>query len=141
MCTERRQAGIDRVGVVASAATAHELGRGLFEGERGAVRPVREHRLGRVGHRDDARFSADIIADEPRGIPGAVDALVVLADDLRDGTSEFRAFEDLGADLGVSLDQEPLELVEFARLHEDLGRHRDLADVVQHGRSLDERDL
>ncbi len=55
---------------------------------------------------------------------------MVLVGDLGDRPRQRRLGEDVGADLGVLLDQRVLQLVQPTWPREDLGGYRDLADIV-----------
>ena len=65
---------------------------------------------------------------------------MVLADHRRDVAAEVDVGEDLGAGAGVLADEEELGLVQLAGLAQDLGRHDDLAEVVQQRGGAQQRD-
>jgi hypothetical protein len=91
---------------------------------------VRGHRLDDVRDREDARLEQDLVSLEPVGVPRPVETLVVLDHDLRHRLPEGDRLEDLAPRLRVHPDDGELDVAELGRLGEDLGRHGDLADVV-----------
>ena len=66
---------------------------------------------------------------------------MVLADRLCNGAPEVDVGDRLGTGLGMLADELHLGLRKPAWLGEDLGRHNDLADVVQQGGSPHHLDL
>ena len=70
------------------------------------------------------------LAGEAPRVAGAVEALVVLQDDLGHGRAEVDGARGSRSRRGVLLDEVELDLAEAPRLGEDLGGHGDLADVV-----------
>ncbi len=83
-----------------------------------------------VGDGGDARELLDLCAAEAGGVAGAVDALVVVADD-RDGERrEVGGTQELDAGVGVGPHDLHLVVGEPAGLVEDLRRYGELADVV-----------
>src|SRR5688500_4014563 len=63
------------------------------------VRPAVDHRLVGVGNGDDARAERDVLAAQPVGVAGAIEALVVVANDRREGARGAQRTDDLLADL------------------------------------------
>ena len=82
---------------------------------------------------DDPGLEADLLAGEPHRIAGAVDALVMLADDRR-RARQPQLLQQLGSDDRVGLDETELLGVERTGLGENRVGDGDLADVVQPGR-------
>src|SRR5512141_1475192 len=66
------------------------------------IRPAVNHRLVRVGDGHDARAERDVLATQPVRIAAAVEALVVVADDRREGARSAQRSADALADLGVA---------------------------------------
>ena len=96
------------------------------------VRARRGDHVEDVGDRDDAAGERDAVAGGAVRIALAVPALVVVCDRVRP-LAEPRAQRrgEAGAELGMAADQLPLRVRRAPGLVEDLGRHLELADVVQ----------
>ena len=77
------------------------------------------------------------MAAKPVGVAGTVQALVMLQHHGGDRPGELYVLEDLVAGFRVGTDDGHLDVGEGARLAEDLGRHLDLAYVVQSRRQED----
>ena len=103
--------------------------------QRRAVRAVRGHRVPRVAGEADAARQRDVGARQAVGVAGAVPALVLGADRRRQVRERRDRGDDALAHRRVRPHDQPLGLVEAARLLQDRLRHAELADVVQ------ERDL
>src|SRR5688500_4819046 len=71
------------VGIELRAAQPAQLVGGPLVRLRRLVRPAVDHRLVGVGDSDDARAERDVLAAQPVGIAGAVEALVMVANDRR----------------------------------------------------------
>jgi hypothetical protein len=89
---------------------------------------------------DHARADRDVVAGEAVGVAGAVDALVVMADD-RGQLAVAERDHHRGAVSRVALDQRELGVGQVARLGQDRPRHVDLADVVHQRGGADLGDL
>ena len=92
---------------------------------------MRRHGLDDVGDRKDSGLSEDRVASQPERVPRPVDPLVVLQDDVGDRPGEVDGPQDFVRRLRVCLHQRHLERREGTGLGEDLGRNRELADVVK----------
>ena len=104
----------------------------------GPVRTARRHRVEGVRHRNYPRTKRDLVAGEPVGIAGAVEALVVMAHHRGDlGVAEIAHHR--GTVNRMLLDDLELRVVEAPRLRQYLARRLDLADVVHSGRDADLR--
>src|SRR6266498_1391812 len=126
--------GDERLGhgrVELRAGAGHDLVDRLLERQRAPVKPVGNHGVEGVAHREDARAEEDLLADQARWVAAPVPALVVRADDLDGGAERLDSGDHLHPHLGVHAHDQPLVLVERARLVQDRLRYADLADVVE----------
>src|SRR4051794_23728973 len=96
-----------------------------------AIRPVRDHCAVGVADCDDSAGERDLVALQPIGVAAAVEALVVVADDVRDRLALGQVPQQLGAPLDVAGHQLPFPVVERAGLAQHLLGHGHLADVVE----------
>ena len=120
--------------VVPDTGAFADLGQRRLHAEGGPVGPVRRHRLDHVGDGEDAGLREDGVTAQALRIARAVHALVVLKDHLRHRLVEVDRRQDVVAGLGVLLDEIELDHTQAPGLGQDLGRHRDLADVVDEAR-------
>src|SRR6266700_3472565 len=105
--------GDERLGhgrVELRAGAGHDLVDRLLERQRAPVGPVGGHGVEGVAHREDARAEGD---------------------DLDGGSERLDSGDHLHPHLGVHAHDQPLVLVERARLVQDRLRYADLADVVE----------
>jgi hypothetical protein len=123
------------------AGAAHELGDRVIVRHGRAVRAVRGHRVVGVAGEDDAAAERDLLAGEPVGVAGAVEALVLVADDARHAAHAGDGAQDALADDRVLAHDVPLLAGQRARLVQDPVGHPDLADVVQQRGVADALDL
>ena len=108
-----------------------DLGERVLVGERLAVRPWRDHRVERVGDREDPGLDRDAASAQPRRVAAAVPALVV-EEDVRERVVEPPQRQDEPRAGGrVAPDLRDLLERERPRLAEQLRAELDLADVVQ----------
>ena len=105
-----------------------------------AVCAGRGDRVERVGDRHDPRPEGDLVAGEVIGIAGAVESLVVMADDRRQRRVAERG-DHLGAVDRVALDHIEFLIRQPPRLVQDLLRGAKLADVMDRGGCTDPRDF
>src|SRR5919201_3359638 len=126
-----REERIDHVGRELRAAAAMYLCRRFLDRHRGAVGTVGGHRVPRVGEPDDACLEWDLVAGKPVGIPGAVPAFVVMADERHGLMQPAEVRHDLGTVGGMTLDDGIFLVVERGGLREDAVGDGDLADVVE----------
>jgi len=105
----------------------------------GAVRARGRERIVHVHDADDLRRDRDLVAAQPVGIPRAVVALVVPADDGLQVPGEFDGGEQLEAPDRVHLHDLELLARQRARFVQDLVRHPDLPQVVEIGAEADRR--
>ena len=98
---------------------------------------MRHHRLDDVGHADDPRLKADLVALRALWIAGAVETLVMLQDCCCHGPRHVYILHDVVARLAVRFDQRILSRSEFARPRQNLGGNLDLADVVDQARHIE----
>ena len=119
-------------GVELRARAARELGAGVLERQRLAVRAVGRHRVEGVAGADDPRLDRDVVAGEAVGVAGAVPALVAGADDPPTLASRPPTCSSIRCPSTVCvLHHGPLGVVERAVLVDDLVRDADLAYVVE----------
>ena len=95
------------------------------------VRPIGGHRVVRVADEDDARLERDVGCGELVGIPGAVPALVAVADDALHFLQPVDRRDDPLTEHRMHLHDRALRGAQPPRLQEDSARHADLADVVK----------
>src|SRR5688500_9126263 len=74
---------LDHLRVELRAGVLAKLAERVAVGHRLAVRAVARHRVVGVAGENDAAAHGDRVADEPVGVPAAVPALVLVADDPR----------------------------------------------------------
>ncbi len=121
--------------VEVSGGTARQLGPGL-DGRTGRlVGADRGEHVEHVRHGDDAAGLRDLGAAQPLRVARTVPLLVVF-DDREHAVAQpgGQRCSELGAHLGVQLDDGELFVGQRARLVEDLRRHAQLADVVDERR-------
>ena len=70
--------GADDVWVEVGAAGLLKPADRVVEAERVSIGSVRDHRVERVDHGDDASAEGDLVAFQPPGVPRAIKALVVV---------------------------------------------------------------
>src|SRR5690242_511593 len=97
-----------------------DLGECREQRTRRPVRPVAGERVERVGHEDDSGRQWNLLAGEPVGISGSVDALVARAGALSYDRVEVELREDVVGGQGMRLDDCPFRLVQRASLAENL---------------------
>jgi hypothetical protein len=97
----------------------------------GAVGAVAAHRVEGIGAEDDPGDDRDVLAGQAVGVARSVVALVARPHHAGDrGDLRHRGEDGLALE-GMAAHDRPLPLVERAGLVDDLGRHGDLADVVE----------
>ena len=111
--------------------TLHDGGR-LVATERAPVNAPRGQRFVAVGDRENARAQRDGRTFEPVWVSRAVPVFVMVAHDLDDRERKIDRRENLGADGGMRAHLLELALGQACRLVQDVGRDRDLSDIVQH---------
>ena len=100
-------------------------------GEGAPVRAIADHRVERIGDRDNTRLERDVLTAQPMRIAAAIETLVVGDDDRGILGQGRNSGQDLGARLGVALHDFPLRCGQRALFEEDRVRDADLADIVQ----------
>ncbi len=113
---------------------APDLGERLILAARGPVRPFGEHRLEGDRNGEDPGRERDLIAGKRVRVPGAVPALVGVADDRHDAAQEADRLEDARAQERVLLHDLFLFGRERARLRQDRSGDADLAERMEEGR-------
>lgn len=134
---EEAEAGVDDGGVVEAAAVGFDFSEGEDDAGGDAVGAVGAHGFDDVGYGDDAGLKDDGLCGEAAGIAGAVEALVVLEDDVADGPGELDVLDDGVAEVNVLLDDFELGAAEAAGLGEELEGDADLAEVVDAGAEVE----
>jgi len=131
---DHRNERVDHGRVVIGAGEAFDLGERLILAARRPVRPFGQHRF--EGDRDgeDPGRERDLIADERVRVPGAVPALVGVANDRHDAAQEADRLEDARPQERVLLHDLFLFGREGARLRQDRGGYADLAERMEEGR-------
>ena len=109
-----------------------QLGDGLLDPPGAPVGPGRGHRVERVGHRDHPGELGDLVAGQAHRVALAVHPLVVVHDAVQRLGQEADLPDDLQAAHRVQLDGGELLLGQRPGLLQHLGRHAELAHVVQH---------
>jgi len=119
-------------GIELRAAVASELPARVGRLHGPLVGADRRHDLERIRDRDDPCCQGDLRTGQPPGIARSVKVLVVTAHRLYP-TAEERAqrLDQNSTVTGMSLQRLPLPRGRSPRFVEDLGRHEDLADVVE----------
>ena len=111
------------------------------------IAALAHERIVYIRDRHDLSGDRDLLAHQPVRVAMAVPALVVPAADLqriavqRLVLAVLHLLQDLCTRGGVRLHDFKLFLRELPRFVEDLLRNRDFSDVVEGGRSLDQRDV
>src|SRR3954468_3223927 len=131
---------LHQVGVEVRAGRTPQLRDALLPGAGGAVGPGGGHRVEGVRHRDDPGELGDLRPGQAHGVAGAVDLLVVVHDPGERLVEEADLADDLQPAHRVELDRGELLLGEVTGLLQHLGRHAELADVVQHPGVADRAD-
>ena len=106
--------GLDDLRVELGAGDAAQLGERGLGADRAPVGVARGHHVVGVGDGDDARAERDVLARDAGGVAAAGELLVVVQDDLGDRAVALDALDELGALLGVELDQLPFVVGELA---------------------------
>src|ERR1035441_5243786 len=132
--------GVHEQRVELGARALAELVDRLVDPARLPVGPGGCHRVERIGHRDDPRELGNLVAGEAHRVAAAVHALMVVHDARERLIQESDLPDDLQAAHGMQLDGRVLLLRQRACLLQHLGRHAELADVVQHAGELDRLD-
>src|SRR6202171_5854945 len=96
-----------------------------------AIGAVRDQHAIRVCHRQDTSADGDRAADQARGIPRAIHALVVRENDARLVLELPQPYQDVDAHLWVLLHDHPLLVCQWTWLDEDLVGDLKLAEVMQ----------
>ena len=106
--------GLDDLRVELGAGDAAQLRQRRLGAHRAPVGVARRHHV--VGVRDghDARAERDLLARDAGRVAAAGEPLVVVQDDLGDRAVALDALDELGALLGMELDQLPLVVGELA---------------------------
>ena len=133
---ERPEQRVDDGGIELRARLGTQLGSSLLDGQGLAVGTLRRHRVVGVSDGEDAAFERNLATDEPIGIAGAVNALVMRAHPQRDVAQALAEKHQL-ADGGVEHHPTPLVGVEWAGLVEYLSRDLALAHVVKQSGEVD----
>ena len=110
-------------------------------GERRSIRARARAGIVEVDRADDLREDRDFVAAQAVGIAAAVEALVVVPDDLADEPQRTQLAAQPVADHGVLLHQLELFARERRRLEQQGVRDADLADVVQVAAAIEGRDI
>ena len=118
--------------VQAGAGLGVELGKGVGGGARAAVGTVGGEGVEHIGDREDAHLQRQALTGETVRVAGAVDPLVMVLDELEHQGMEAAQLGEEGAPVcGMALHDVELLVREAGGLLEHLGRHGELADVVQ----------
>src|SRR5579864_8052193 len=94
---------LDHLGVPLAARAGQERGRRLLGRAAGAVRPVVDHRVEGVAHRDDPGQPGDLPAAQAVRVAAAVEVLVVVSDDRKQAGAGMERADDALADRDVGL--------------------------------------
>ena len=103
----------------------------------GPVGPMGAHGVHHIGHPEDFRFQEDVRTAQSLGIPGTIDSLVMLQDNLGDGPGKFHFFQDFIPGSGVNPDHAHFRLGKPGGLGQDFGRYRNLAEIMDNGGQAD----
>ena len=105
---------LDHLGIELRPGHASELDDCSLGADRPAIGVARGHDVVGVGDRDDARPERDFVARKAMRVPVTVDTFVVADDDVRDRAVALDPADELGALLGMQLDDLPLFVGELA---------------------------
>ena len=114
-----------------------QLGDGLPHAPGPPVGPGGCHRVEGVGHRDHPGELGDLVAGQAHRVALAVHPLVMMHDAVERLVEEPDLPDDLQAAHRVQLDRGQLLLGQRPGLLQHLGRHAELAHVMQHAREPD----
>ena len=103
----------------------------------GVAAGLAQQRVEAIDQGDDPRAERNRLADEAGRVAAAVPVLVVAEDQRRDRRRERHGVDDVGADLRVQPQLAALVVGQAVALGEDVLRHGQHADVVQHRRGRD----
>jgi hypothetical protein len=118
--------------IESGARAADDQAPGVVRRPAVAVRPLARDGVVDVGYRGDAGELVDVLAGAAVGVARAVPALVMRANHRAGERPHRRRRQQIEPGQRVAPNELPFRGVERAGLAEDLGRHDDLADVVQH---------
>ncbi len=93
---------------------------------------MRGERVQAIHRRQNARANGNALALQPVGIAGAIPALMMRPHDGSHRVGKAHALQDFGAHHRVDLHLLELFAGQFSRFRDDVLRHRQLSDVVQH---------
>src|ERR1700724_470614 len=127
--------------VEVATAPGLDLLQRLIQAQGWTVDPVGDHGFKGIGDSDDARAERDLLALEALGISGAVEFLMVMADQRRDMMQALDRTDDIGADLWMATHPRHLVFRQRHRLPENPIRDPDLADVMEDGAQTDRGSL
>jgi len=136
-----RQERLHDMRIELRTAAADDLRRRHFEGTGAAIRSVRRDRVERIDDVEDACPDHDVVPTESRGIPGSVPSLVMLQNDQGGRSKVVDAVQELPSQFRVAFHLHPFLRRKGPWLAQDAVRDPDLADVVQQGATLDDREV
>ena len=132
VAVERGDERVDDLRVELRSRAPAQLVDGVADPGRLPVGAGGGHRVERVGHGDDPRELGNLVPGESHRIAAAVHPLMVVHDPGQRLVQEADLPDDLQAPHRMQLDGGVLLLGEAALLLQHLGRHAELADVMQH---------
>src|SRR6266550_4650885 len=133
--------GLDDDRIELGARHTAKLGDGLVVTECRAVRTRRDHRLVRVGDRDDLRRKRDLVRLQSVRIAGPVVVLVMREHDRPDALEVRHLADEVCADDGMGLHLGPLVRGQCRGLPQDVFGYPDLSDVVEERAKIHGGDL
>ncbi len=134
---EHRDEALHELGVELAPRDAAQLGDRVLRGHRRAVGFARGERVVRRADRDDPRWQGDLVADQPGRVAAAVDVLVVVEDRIGDRAVAVEPADERRPVLRMAADHRPVLVGEDLGVEDAVGQ-RELADVVQQPRRVDE---
>ena len=126
----------DRARIVELALVCGNLIESHFDTQHRTIRAVRSHGFNDIGNREYLCLLQHCLARQTLRVTAAIQPLMVLQHNLRDGPGKIDALENLVAGMGMSLDQFKFNRDKFAGLAEDFRRNADLAQVMDHCRQM-----
>ena len=127
--------------VILGAAVLHQKIDRLFACQAAPILTILAQRVEAVNHRQDARGERNVFAFQPVGIPAAVPAFVMMANNRHNRIVKVYPAKNLRADDRMHLHLLEFRSGQFPGFVQDVIRHGDLADIMQQRARAERFDL
>ena len=113
------------------ARASHQLIEHVVKGNRGTVRPGRDHCVEGIGDGEYPGRQWYVMSGQPIGVPAPVELFVVVEYDLARLSEKIDVLDHGKAQIAVLLHDRHLLFVQRTLLEEQILRNTDFSDVVQ----------